>query len=410
MCDVIAKAYAHGLSRRAFLGKSAVAAGGAAAGLAGLPAASEAMGLKHGHSQPPAHGGASHSDCHTRLVLLGTAAAPTWWLGSDRAGISSAVAVGNSVYLVDLGDGWGQRYRQSGLGPESHLQMLNNLKGVFFTHLHSDHTIDYNDLLVWGSAGYLKTSPPVAVFGPGDRGSLPKYIGAGSPPPVFNPQDPTPGVEAMSEYIYSAYATDINDRIFDANGIDPRSKVTVNDIPLPPEAGATPTTPPPRVKPFTVFEDDAVKVTATLVDHGQVWPSFGFRFDSEDGAIVFSGDTAPSPNLIELAQGADILVHEVIDRAWVESQFGTPPFTPPIEAIVHHLLGSHTTMEQVGEVAEQADVGTLVLTHFAPANNPASRWQETSRYFRGRTIVGEDLLQVGVGSRKRRPHSVPQYR
>lgn len=404
MCDVIAKAYALGMSRRAFLGKSAIAAGGAATGLAALPAVSEAIGPKysgdrHGHGRdcPP-------SDSHTRLVLLGTAAAPTWWLGSDRAGISSAVAVGDSVYLVDLGDGWGARYRQSGLGPEAHLQMLDNLKGVFFTHLHSDHTIDYNDLLVWGSAGYLKTAPPVAVYGPGDRGSLPKFIGAGSPPPVFNPDDPTPGTESMTEYIYKAYATDINDRIFDANGIDPHAKVTVHDIPLPPEAGSTPTTPPPRVSPFLVFEDESVKVTATLVDHGQVWPSFAFRFDSDDGAIVFSGDTAPSDNLVELAQGADILVHEVIDRAWVESQFGTPPFTPAIEAIVHHLLGAHTTMEQVGEVAERAGVETLVLSHLAPANNPTSRWQETSRYFSGRTIVGEDLLQVGVGTRKRGRH------
>ncbi|MCC5348697.1 MBL fold metallo-hydrolase, partial [Staphylococcus aureus] len=66
------------------------------------------------------------------------------------------------------------------------------------------------------------------------------------------------------------------------------------------------------MKPVVFYEDDRVKVSATLVQHAPVFPSFAFRFDTEDGSVVFSGDTGPSENLVRMARGADVLVHEVI--------------------------------------------------------------------------------------------------
>jgi hypothetical protein len=76
----------------------------------------------------------------------------------------------------------------------------------------------------------------------------------------------------------------------------------------------------PAMDPFQIYRDDLVWVSAVLVDHYQVYPSFAFRFDTEDGSVVFSGDTGPDTkgNLQRLAQGADVLVHEVIDEAWAE--------------------------------------------------------------------------------------------
>jgi ribonuclease BN (tRNA processing enzyme) len=392
MCDLVERAYAEGLSRRGFIGRSAaLAAGGLGASVLADPARAR---TKRTVADRVAR------NYRTRLILLGTAAGPVWWRGSDRAGISSAVAVGDAVYLVDCGDGVGARFRETDLSPEPHLNALDSLRGIFLTHLHSDHTIDYPNLAVFGS-GYLKTAPTVQVFGPGDRGALPHYLGSGPEPPVINPEDPTPGIEASTEFLYKAFATDLNDRIRDSGGIDPRSKLEVHDVPLPPEASAGPSTPPPRVAPFAVYEDDRVRVTATLVDHGQVYPSFGYRFDSDDGSIVFSGDTCPSDNLVELAHEADVLVHEVIDREWVESLFGEPPFPPQIQVLVDHLLGSHTTIEDVGKVAERAGARTLVLNHFVPSDNPNRRWRRAGRGYSGRLIVGEDLMQVGVGPRHR---------
>lgn len=118
----------------------------------------------------------------------------------------------------------------------------------------------------------------------------------------------------------------------------------------------------------------------------------GFRFDSDEGSVTFSGDTAPTPNLIKLAQGTDVLVHEVIDEAWVRGLFGPGPHPPQVQAIIVHLLQSHTTIEQVGPIAEEARAGTLVLNHLAPANNPEHRWRKAGRGFSGRLIVGEDLM------------------
>lgn len=394
MCDVVGKAYEHALSRRAFLGSSALVAGGLAGGLAGGVAADAARANRNLDRRNAAHG------YRSRLVLLGTAAGPVWWLGSDRAGISSAVAVGDAVYLVDCGDGVGMRFRQSDLAPEPHLRAFDRLRAIFLTHLHSDHTIDYPSFPIFGAGAYLRTVPePIQVFGPGNRGELPEFVGGGEPPPVISPDDPTPGTEAMTQYLYKAFATDLNDRLRDGGGVDPRDRIQVHDIPLPPEAGDVPAMPPPRLAPFPLYEDDRVRVTGTLVDHGQVYPSFGFRFDTDDGAVAFSGDTAPSDNLVELAAGADILVHEVIDRAWVESLFGQPPFPPEVQALVDHLLESHTTIEDVGQVADRAGVGTLVLNHLVPSNNPTKRWRRAKRGFSGRLVVGEDLMQIGIGVR-----------
>jgi ribonuclease BN (tRNA processing enzyme) len=205
----------------------------------------------------------------------------------------------------------------------------------------------------------------------------------------------------MTDYIYKAYATDLNDRLRDGASPDPRTILSPQDIPLP--AGVTgpvDQNPMPDVAPFPVYEDARVRVTGTLVNHAPVFPTFAFRFDTDDGSITFSGDTARSENLIRLAQGTDVLVHEVIDVAWVESLFPAPR-TPITEALFNHLTGSHTSIEQVGPIAEEAGARTLVLNHLVPADNPVKRWRKAAAGFSGRLLVGEDLMQVGVGRRAR---------
>jgi ribonuclease BN (tRNA processing enzyme) len=90
-----------------------------------------------------------------------------------------------------------------------------------------------------------------------------------------------------------------------------------------------------------------------LVYHFPIWPTYAFRFDTHDGSVVFSGDTNPSKNLIRLARNADVLVHEVIDVAWIEALF--PPATTAREdALKAHLLNSHNTIDDVGAIAEEA--------------------------------------------------------
>jgi ribonuclease BN (tRNA processing enzyme) len=332
----------------------------------------------------------------TRLVLLGTAGGPVWY--GHREGIGSAVVVGENVYLVDCGEGVAQQYRRANFAPFEGRRTLRGMRGIFLTHLHSDHCIDYFNILLFSWFNGIGLNPHlVHVFGPGNRGSLPPLYGPDPAPPVQNPENPTPGTVELTEYLLKAYGADVNDRMRDDRRPPLQTRFEAHDIPLPSTivAGAN-ANPAPDMDPIDVYEDENVKVRAILVPHPPMFPSFAYRFDSADGSIVFSGDTTVSANLVKLARGADVLVHEVMDREWAESRFESP-LDPTEQAAVNHLLGSHTTIEQVGDVAERAGAGTLVLNHLVPADNQHRRWLEAKEGFSGRLIVGEDLMQIGVG-------------
>ena len=147
--------------------------------------------------------------------------------------------------------------------------------------------------------------------------------------------------------------------------------------------------------PFTVFQDDRVRVTATLVNHAPIWPSFAYRFDTDDGAVVFSGDTSPCANLVRLARGAQILVHEAIVTSWIDRTLPQPR-SASNEAIRNHLLSAHTPVEKVGSIAQAAGVPKLVLSHIVPGNATDSDLAPAQEGFSGQLIIGDDLLQIPV--------------
>ncbi len=339
------------------------------------------------------------SGYRTSLVLLGTAAGRTSYNGTSLAGISSALVVDGDVYLVDFGAGWLRRYFQAGLGKMPGKPGLSSLRAAFITHLHADHVVDYPSLFLFGTTdGLAARKNPVRVFGPGPRGSLVPVVGANrTNVPVIHPENPTPGTVAMTESIYAAFANDINDNIRDSQKPDPHTLVAVEDIKVPDGVVVNADRDPaPDMQPFPVYQDERVKVTAILVSHAPVYPSFAFRFDTADGSVVFSGDTSPSPNLIRLAKGADILVHEVIDTKWID-EFLPKPRNAAQEAKARHLLEAHTAVEAVGAVAQASGVKTLVLSHLAPADSTDSRWRRAQEGYSGRVVVGTELTWLSVG-------------
>ncbi len=346
-------------------------------------------------------GGASSS--RTRLILLGTAGGPSWWPNSDQCGISSAVAVGDAYYVVDCGEGVGKRLQQAISPANSRTVMTASLRALFLTHLHSDHTIDYANLLVFGLfTGLDRSSSPLKVFGPGRRGQMaPVFSLPGSPTPtvpIINPDNPTPGTKDMTGYLYQAFATDLNDRMRDNGKRSLEELVEVHDIDIPPIAGfkSPNETPSPPMEPFKLFEDDRVRVSATLVQHAPVWPAFAYRFDTDDGSIVFSGDTGRSENLIKLAKGADILVHEVIVTSMIHALFPAPRSVAQ-EGLMQHLLNAHTPVEEVGGIAEAAGVKKLVLSHIVPGTATREQLLPAGKGFSGELVIGQDLMQIGVG-------------
>lgn len=144
------------------------------------------------------------------------------------------------------------------------------------------------------------------------------------------------------------------------------------------------------------MQNEQVKVTSALVRHPPVAPAFGYRFDAQDRSIVISGDTAPSENLIALAQGADVLVHGTLYDAPSVDRIvaGVANATTLKESIMSH----HTTAEDAGRLAQKAGVKTLVLSHFVPAEDPAitdQMWMDAARsHFRGTVVVGKDLMEI----------------
>lgn len=337
----------------------------------------------------------------TRVALLGTAGGPVWWENSQRTGISTAISVDDRVYLIDCGEGWGPQYRRAGLGPTGTQRGLDNLRAVFLTHHHSDHTIDYPNLLLltWHN-GADGLEAPIQVFGPGNRGALPPIFAPERReelPEVWNPESPTPGLVESTYRLLQAYALDINDRMRDNAKLDLRDLFTFTDIALPAGTGDDPNgDPSPDMEPFEIYRDDLVRVEAILVDHRPIFPAFAFRFETPDGVIVISGDTGVCPNLVRIAQGADILLHECIDMEWVDEFIG-PDAAIPDPNLRQHMLAAHTAIEEVGPQAEAAGARTLVLTHLAPGNAPRERWERAAAGFSGRLVVGEDLMQFGLG-------------
>ena len=144
-----------------------------------------------------------------------------------------------------------------------------------------------------------------------------------------------------------------------------------------------------------VMLDDNVRVTSALVDHPLVTPAFAYRFDAADRSIVFSGDTARSDRLVELARGADVLVHEAL---WLPAVDRIVAREPSAVTLRKHLLDSHTVAEDCGRVAEAAGVKTLVLSHLVPGGDASitdAMWMEAaSTHFHGRVIVGKDLMEI----------------
>lgn len=294
--------------------------------------------------------------------------------------------VAGRAYLVDCGSGVARQLRRA--------RLLGHLHHVFLTHLHSDHDCDYFNLFLLGWP-ILQRSPPVDVYGPGPAGQLPE-VPADVPPghdvPLVNTANPTPGLLDITRAEIEAHAYDINIRMREAGRANLVPLLVPHEIVLPSGIDAGRVAPP--MDPVLVTEDDRVRVSAVLVDHAPVFPAFAYRFDTDDGSIVISGDTAPCANLIALAQGTDILVHEVF-----ADDIESPDAAEDWEARQRerHRLGAHTPLSAVGRVAAESGARRLVLTHFLPGDDalPDERWIDgVGGGFGGEVIPGRDLLEL----------------
>ncbi len=314
----------------------------------------------------------------TELVLLGTAGAPLPVAG--RAGICSALVVDGRVFVIDCGRGAPSGFAEAGLD-------FSRLEAVFLTHLHADHVGDLPGLLLYGWGARVRDGwplAPVRVYGPSRPETLPEGDAIFHRQTTIDPQRPAPGTADLIEHILAGYAYHLNVMPLDARMPDAGALVRATDIAVPGPAGDS------GHVPVVVFDDGILRVTAVAVTHGRAVPALAYRFDTPDGSVTFSGDTTVNEDLIALARGADILVHQVADLDYLK-RHGTD------EAELARMAALHTDVSQVGGVAERARVGELILSHYLPADPAAisaAEWaQRAGRGFSGTTTAGRDGLR-----------------
>ncbi|MHB1533608.1 MAG: MBL fold metallo-hydrolase [Acidimicrobiales bacterium] len=276
-----------------------------------------------------------------KLVLLGTAGGPR---PSDRRSApAQAIVRGEDLYVVDCGNGVARQIVLAGL-------RLDRLRAVFLTHHHADHMLDVGALpfLAW-TDGLREV---VDLFGP------------------------APLRDVMDHFLAMV---DVDLRARQDTTGRPRFEKLLNVTEVD-RAGQ-------------VWSHGDLVVKTACVDHPPIRPSLAYRFETPDRSIVISGDTRYSPALVELATGADVLVHEAFHRGSLDllARGGNT------STLREHVVACHTEAAEAGRVAQEAQVGLLVLSHLVPADGgPDERsWrQAAASMFSGPVLVGEDLQLI----------------
>jgi ribonuclease Z len=247
-----------------------------------------------------------------------------------RAGPCTAVVAGGELFLVDAGPGSWEVVDLAGLPTGA-------LGGVFLTHFHSDHVGDLGEAIV--QSWITGRGRPLEVYGP-------------------------PGTARIVDGLRAVYAADVEHRVaHHGDAVLPRAAAgaVAREVPLDPGAAAS----------AVVLERGGLRVTMFRVDHAPVEPAVGYRFDYRGRAVVVSGDTRKSASVVTHARGADLLVHEALRRDLVER---VPPVAERLglgrlASMARDIPGYHTTPVEAAEVARDAGVRHLVLTHLVPSPN-----------------------------------------
>jgi ribonuclease Z len=244
----------------------------------------------------------------------------------NRASACTLIAAGNDIYVID-----------AGLGSVRNLLTwrvpLQNVKGVFLTHFHSDHIGELGELRLQTWVAGRRT--PLKVYGP-------------------------PGVEDVVDGFNKVYSHDSDYRTaHHGEAFLPRE-----DADLVAVAVSIPAKQP--IAP--VFDTNGLKVTAIRVDHGPVKPAYGYRFDYSGRSVTISGDTSYYQPLAVAAHGSDVLVHEAQSNRLVAilGQALTAAGRNRPAKIMHDIPGYHTTPVEAARIANEANAKLLVFTHINP--------------------------------------------
>lgn len=267
------------------------------------------------------------------VVLLGTGTPNP---DPERSGPAVAIVAGSQAYLVDAGPGVVRRAVAAADRTRIVALRPSLLTFLFLTHLHSDHTLGYPDLIF-----------------------TPAVTGRGGPLEVFGPA----GTREMTGHLLAAWKKDMDVRLNGLEHGNPKAyQVNVHEI-----------------KPGVVYQDANVTVKAFLEKHATWDEAFGYRFETSARSVVVSGDTSPNTAVAEACNGCDVLLHEV----YCDPSSGSA--TPYYRA-------AHTSASELAKIAQQARPRLLVLYHqlFAGCNE-ATLLDQVHKGYSGAVVSAKDF-------------------
>ena len=279
-----------------------------------------------------------------KVVLLGTKGGPRLTTGSSWPS-SSVVEFSGKPYIIDCGLGVTRQFVDAGYS-------LDQVEKILLTHLHSDHCLELGPLLhtIWVSSPKRE----IKIFGPA-------------------------GTTALVDSFFASMSYDIEMRMSDEKQLDPRGMFKCIEF-----------------QEGLVFKDDLVEVFALRVVHPPLTDTFAFRFNFDSKSVVFSGDTAFHPPLAKFANGADVLVHEVMHREGTMSMCDRLKTIKP--NLMEHMIAGHCFGDDVGRIATAAHVKHLVVQHFTPSDDPATGPEQFEAIIRetweGKLTIGYDLAEI----------------
>ncbi len=247
---------------------------------------------------------------------------------ANRAGPCLAVLAGDQAFVFDAGSGSIRKLGRMGFP-------MPKIQAAFLTHLHSDHIDGLGELLLqaWVAGGRSAALP---VYGPA-------------------------GTDSVIAGFNSAYAIDRGYRVahhgpkvVQPGGFGGSARII--DLP-----DGTDT----RV----VYESGGVKITVVRLNHAPISPAFGYRIDYKGRAAVLSGDTVYSPAFVTASKGADLMLHEALNKQMIAAigQKLAERGQPGNAQIMTDIQNYHATPEDAARAASEAGVQALVLYHLVPA-------------------------------------------
>ena len=269
-----------------------------------------------------------------------------------RAQACVAVETPEHLYIIDAGSGSAATANLSGVPMEK-------LRGILITHFHSDHISDIGDFNL--NSWVAGRPEPLQIIGP-------------------------TGVERIVDGFNMAYELDRGYRVAH-HGAEL----------LNPELG---TLQSKTIAEGVIVDQDGLRITAFEVSHPPIEPAFGYRLDYGDRSVVISGDSLVTGKIVEISNGADLVLHDAMSLQLVRGAAGMARTTgnTRLATVLQDIQDYHATTEDLNRLSSEAEIGQLALYHLVPAPRNAMALRAFSNDIPEGALLTEDGMVISLSA------------